>query len=844
MAAENEDGEEKDDILVRAERMPARLSMPLSPRTLSLLREETPALVIQAVTPEISPVSQPFITSARTPSSSVGAHRFPSLSPVPGLGKPRTSPLSSLEGISTPHPQPTPMLQMTPQDHEYTGTSPMVSPISAGVLQHTPIPQFRLYPGETPLMDASYREPTLGFRRGTPHPKIELASPAINCNPFGLQGPTPRLRLSLQRRISTDTHSDSSLPQKGSLLLPASSQAGSPVRSPLQEFTPVRRSPNLSPSITMKKNFQTSSSSSVSKLARSEVKGALDHIQASKVMGSHFGDVHLEPVAVGTQQTNVMGVSAPTEASIIQETASAVHAQALVEDIRMENEVGPDGRMECSTNSVMVEDVERGVPVGPTPGNAHTNQLAITVDPGDIAEENDSVGESAQFSDEYGDEEETIGNGTGLTEMTDKTAEGDSTAWNISASSLNKSVERSDELEGIKKTCERQKESNGQDAGAVVYLEENVPKNEMSEKNGRGEDETMEGMLGGNEQYQACEQENDQEETNDEDKEGELSEAQDKIIICVVSKETVKIEPGLEDDAQERQPAVSKTPDQRRPPAFLQPLCSSGDAKEPSMQPRRTPAPSRLISGSAPSPCQEAHHRQTLIVPSPHKQIAIKPSTPARSTPYVASSASATPSDMLYPSLNNLDSPLSIGTSFITSTPTHENSSNPAAISNERPMFRIAGENTPQCTPALEKIFAKKAIGHSKLSQQVIPSNSPSRADPDEMGNVHVGGTAENPAEGEDEQGPQESDTECDTSKGSQDSDPEANNSVQIKKPRRSLHEELAVVARDEDEGDSSFKSVVEISSLDPKAAARAAAILKLVGAFCIHAIPLTNSQT
>lgn len=106
------------------------------------------------------------------------------------------------------------MLQMTPQDHEYTGTSPMVSPISAGVLQHTPIPQFRLYPGETPLMDASYREPTLGFRRGTPHPKIELASPAINCNPFGLQGPTPRLRLSLQRRISTDTHSDSSLPQK------------------------------------------------------------------------------------------------------------------------------------------------------------------------------------------------------------------------------------------------------------------------------------------------------------------------------------------------------------------------------------------------------------------------------------------------------------------------------------------------------------------------------------------------------------------------------------------------------------------------------------------------------
>lgn len=843
--AQNEDGEEKDDIIVRAERMVARLSMPLSPRTLPLLREETPALVIQAASPENSPASQPFITSAQISSSSVDAHRFTSLSPVPILVKPRISPLSSPEGIVAPQPQPTPALQMTPQDHEYTGTSPLVSPISDASLQHTPIPQFKLYPGETPLVDASYREPTLGFRRGTPHPKKELASPATDCSPFGPQTSAPQSRLSLQRGISADTHSDSSLQQKGSLLLPTSPQAGSPNQSHFQEFIPARRSPNLSPSITMKKNSQTSSSSSsparVLNFPQSELKGIVNHIQASKIMDSPLEDVHLEPVAVVTQQKDVMGVEVLTKTSIIQETASAVHAQTLVEDNHVENEVGPDGLIECSTNSVVTGDVEPETPFGPTPESAHANQLAMTLDPGGILEESDSVGGSARLSDEHGDDEQNIGNDSGLTEMTDKTAEGDSAAWDISAASLNESVERSNELEGIEKTCERRKEDNEQDAG-TVYLENNVPKSDMSEKDGEEDDQTMEETLSENEQYQASGQENDQEETNDEDEGGEPSEAQDKIIICVVSKEAVKVEPGLEDDAQERQQTVSEIPDQRHTPAIPPPLHSSEAAREPSMQSRRTPAPSRLISGSASNPCQKTHQRHTPTAPRPHKQVATKLSAPAPSTPYVPPSAPATPSDTLYPSLNNLDSPLSIGTSFITSTPLHQNSSNPTAISNERSVFGIAGENTPQCIPTLEKMFAKKTVGHSKLSQQVIPSSSPSRGDPNEMESVQVDEKAEDPAKEKDEHEPHKSDAECDTSGSSQDN--EVSNSVQIKKPRRSLHEELAAVARDENEGDNSFKSVVEVSSLDPKAAARAAAILKLVGALRIHAIPLTDSQT
>ncbi|KAE8540464.1 hypothetical protein D1P53_003410 [Cryptococcus gattii VGV] len=836
--AQNEDEGEKDDILVRAERMIARLSVPLSPHNPPLLREETPALIVQAASPEISPASQPFIASAQTPSSSVGAHRFATLSPASSLGKPRTTPPSSLG--ESPQPQLTPRLQTTPLVHECAGTSPMISPISTGSSQHTPIPQFRLYPGETPLMDASYREPTLGFRRGTPHPKIELASPATDCSPFGPQGSASQLRLSLQRQISADSHSDSSLSPKGRLLLSPSSQAGSPIRSPFRESTPTRRSPNLSPSTTMKKNTQTSPLSPSCPLVfdfpQGEVESAMNSIQASKAMDSHWGGVHLKPMTAVTPQTDAMGVEESTDSSINQETASAVHAQSLAQDINVEDEVGPDGRIECSTNSVVAEDVE-GILVGPSFVNAHAIQ---TLQPGDATRENGSIEKLARFLDGYGDDEQNVGNDSGLTEMTDKTVEGDSAAWNISAASLNESLERSNELGGIEKTCKRQEEGNGQDTGADVCREGNMSKNEMGEKNGEEDGEKMEEMLSENEQDEDSEQENVQEEISEEDEENEPGEAQDKIVICVVKTETVKVEPGLEDDVQERRSAVSEIPDRRCTPALWPPLYSSGAEgaeREPSMQPRRTPTPSRLISASTSSPQQEVHQWHTPIASSLYKQVTTQSNIPALSTPHANPSAPVTPSDMLYPSLNNLDSPLSISTSFITSTPTHDTSSNPTAISNERPVFRIAGENTPQCISALEKMFPKKAVGHSKLSQQVIPSSSPSRADPDEMEKIQVDETVETSAEEKSEDEPHKSNAECDMSADSQDNNPEANSSVQIRKPRRSLHDELAAVVRDEDGGDSSFKSVVEVSSLDPKAAARAAAILKLNHSYIEHGV-------
>lgn len=830
--AQSEDEEEKDDILVRAEKMIARLSMPLSSRNPSLLREETPALIVQAASPEISPASQPFTASAQTPSSSVGAHRFATLSPASSLGKRRTTPPSSLG--ESPQSQSTPRLQAIPLVHECTGASPIISPISTGSLQHTPIPQFKLYPGETPLMDASYREPTLGFRRGTPHPKIELASPVTDCSPFGPQGSASQLRLSLQRQISADSHSDSSLSQKGRLLLSPSSQARSPARSPFRGSTPTRRSPNLSASTTMKKNTQASplspSSPLVSDFPEGEVESAMNSIQASKAMDSQWGGVHLKPMTVVTPQTDVMVVEESADSSINQETTSPVHAQSLAQDIHVQDEVGPDGRNECSTNSVVAEDVELGILVGSNFVNAHAIQ---TLQPGDAAGENGSIEESARFSDGYGDEEQNIGNDSGLTEMTDKTVEGDSAAWDISAASLNETVERSNELGGIEKTCKWQNEGSGEDTGADVCREDNMSKNEMGKKNSEGDGEEMEEMLSGNEQDEDREQENDQKETSEEDEKSGPGEAQDKIVICVVKKETVKVEPGLEHDVQERRPTVSEIPD-RRSTVLSTPLYSSGAERERSMQPRRTPTPSRLMSASASRPQQEAHQWHTPIPSSLYKQVTTQSNTPALSA---IPSAPVTPSDMLYPSLNNLDSPLSISTSFITSTPTHDTSSNPTAMSNERPVFRIAGENTPQCISALEKMFPKKAVGHSKLSQQVIPSSSPSRSDLDEMEKIQVDETVESSAEEKSDDEPHNSNAECDMSAGSQDNDPEANSSVQIKKPRQSLHDELAAVVRDEDAGDSSFKSVVEVSSLDPKAAARAAAILKLVGSLLILVI-------
>ncbi|WVW78224.1 hypothetical protein I302_100176 [Kwoniella bestiolae CBS 10118] len=183
------------------------------------------------------------------------------------------------------------------------------------------------------------------------------------------------------------------------------------------------------------------------------------------------------------------------------------------------------------------------------------------------------------------------------------------------------------------------------------------------------------------------------------------------------------------------------------------------------------------------------------------------------------------------------------------SSPIHDRPSTPSLSANElreRSITRspapvsIAGPSTPSVYPALPVVHAQpesstpktapppsslryanstpqgltsQKSGTSKLSQQILPS-SPSTEQ------------ASSPAQH--------------SSPPRRACQQQSDESVIIRKPRRSLHDELATAAADDDnsfEGDESFRSVVEVSSLDPKAAARAAAILKLNHAYIEHGI-------
>ncbi|WWD07444.1 hypothetical protein V865_005543 [Kwoniella europaea PYCC6329] len=141
-------------------------------------------------------------------------------------------------------------------------------------------------------------------------------------------------------------------------------------------------------------------------------------------------------------------------------------------------------------------------------------------------------------------------------------------------------------------------------------------------------------------------------------------------------------------------------------------------------------------------------------------------------------------------------------------------------------VFQSANSTTQaEGVTSFQRMLSQR-VGTSKLSQQIVPS-SPTTEE------------ASSPVQQRQFSSPNQANRE------------EGEESVVIRKPRRSLHDELAAVsasvADDEHfdgEGDDSFKSVVEVSSLDPKAAARAAAILKLNHAYIEHGIlPKSKEQ-
>ncbi|WVQ69481.1 uncharacterized protein L199_007700 [Kwoniella botswanensis] len=141
-------------------------------------------------------------------------------------------------------------------------------------------------------------------------------------------------------------------------------------------------------------------------------------------------------------------------------------------------------------------------------------------------------------------------------------------------------------------------------------------------------------------------------------------------------------------------------------------------------------------------------------------------------------------------------------------------------------VFQSASSTTQaEGVTSLERMLSER-VGTSKLAQQIVPS-SPTTEE------------TSSPVQQRQFSSPNQANRE------------EGEESVVIRKPRRSLHDELAAVSAsvaDNDhfdgEGDDSFKSVVEVSSLDPKAAARAAALLKLNHAYIEHGIlPKSKEQ-
>ncbi|OCF58592.1 hypothetical protein L486_03079 [Kwoniella mangroviensis CBS 10435] len=187
-----------------------------------------------------------------------------------------------------------------------------------------------------------------------------------------------------------------------------------------------------------------------------------------------------------------------------------------------------------------------------------------------------------------------------------------------------------------------------------------------------------------------------------------------------------------------------------------------------------------------------------------------RPCTPSRG-PSEIRARSTTRSPIAGPSTPSVYPALSTTQLNVDST-TPKTAPPPSVLQSANSTIQVEG------VTSLERTLLHR-VGTSKLSQQIVPSSRTTEE-------------ASSPVLQQQSSPPNLVNRE------------EGEESVVIRKPRRSLHDELAAVSAsvaDDDhfdgEGDDSFKSVVEVSSLDPKAAARAAAILKLNHAYIEHGI-------
>ncbi|TYJ51424.1 hypothetical protein B9479_008002 [Cryptococcus floricola] len=814
----------KDDIVEQAERMVARLSMPLSPRfDCAGLRESTPSVVVQeASSPRETPVKELTHAAVENPNSSaleslspimvsVSKRRTPSLSPAREKVSLRASSVMSSDqvtpalGLLSPSSMSrSPHRGDISQRHETPGHEP--SPTQ------TSLPTLRI---PTPVREpASVRAATLVEKANPTRNRSSPSSSAVyavgddmSCSSTG-RSPTPVQALRSPALLVTTPNIAEQIPLS----------LDGPTPKPMPRCS--KGTPHPSASFDMSSSHLDLSPSLKRSLSNKQsMLGSEGSPQRTLTPELEIYSTHSSPRRSPRLSIHARAASLPSVSS-----HWPAHPSLLVED------QGADVRVLEDQEAETVPDDLRSQSVTPTsgpeineprslhPASEQSGQLGAVYEDEKLDSTEDEI---ISNGDASSDEEMTEGESL-LSNMTDKTAEAEAGAWDDSTSF-------DDQLPVISEEAQvaARKDAGGENSLSNDESEKGILEETESDTEQQICDESVSGKA-----YPIDgEREEDGEE---EDSVGE--EAEGKIVISVVHRGIVKIEPEEDEEmvindnpAQQRDAVLPVPPSSAKEHAGTPVPSTPTKPQQPQLTttPQGSPGPTRAWQATGSMVAQTGERPSSQGFAS-----GPGPSTPAALSAWQA--AAESPASPLYPSLESLASPLAAGMSFVTSTPAQHQALNLAVSLNtpvQTPALRVAAKNSSgEGILALEKVFARRQVGQSKLSRQVLPSSSPSQAD--------VDGIIETPLTDKtalQEEGPSHlSGTDCDSS-AEMEASPKAkgdkaNQSIRIKKPRESLYDELtaAAVAKGGEDADNSFNSIVEISSKDPQAAARAAALLKM----------------
>ncbi|ODO08582.1 hypothetical protein L198_00312 [Cryptococcus wingfieldii CBS 7118] len=815
----------KDDIVEQAERMVARLSMPLSPRfDCAGLRESTPSVVVQeASSPRETPTKE--LTHAAVENTNSSA--LESLSPIMvSVSKRRTPSLSpARERVPLRASSVMSSGQVTPALGLLSPSSMSRSPHRGEISQRNETPGHEPSPTQTSLptlrIPTPVREPS-SARAATPvekaNPTRNRSSPSpsavyavgnnMSCSPTG-RSPTPAQALrSPTLHVTTPNIAEQiplSLDGPTPKPMPRCSN-GTP--HPSASFDMSSSHLDLSPSLKRplsNKQSMLGSEGSPQRTLTPELESYSTH---SSPRRSPRLSIHARAASLPSVSSHW-----PAHPSLLVEDQGA--AVRVLED--QEAETVPDDLGSQSVTPTSGPEINE--PRSLHPASEHSAQLGAVYEDEKLDWTEDEI---ISNGDASSDEEMTEGESV-LSNMTDKTAEAEAGAWDDSTSF-------DDQLPIISKEAQvaARKDADGEKSISDDESEKGI----LEETESDTEQEICDESVSGEAYPIDGEREEDGEE---EDSVGE--EAEGKIVISVVHRGIAKIEPEedeemvINDNPAQQRDAVLPVPPSPAKEHAETPAPSTPTRPQQSQlttTPQGSPGPTRAWQATTGSMVAQTGERPS----SQGFTSGPGPSTPAALSAWQA--AADSPASPLYPSLENLASPLAAGMSFVTSTPAQHQAPNLTVSLNtpvQTPALRVAAKNNSgEGILALEKVFARRQVGQSKLSRQVLPSSSPSQADVD--GIIEAPLTEKTALQ---EEGPSHlSGTDCDSS-AEMEASPKAkgdkaDQSIRIKKPRESLYDELtaAAVAKGGEDADNSFNSIVEISSKDPQAAARAAALLKM----------------